>query len=321
MPMRHRSYRTRGFTLIELLVVIAIIAILIGLLLPAVQKVRAAAARSKCTNNLKQLALGVHNYHDTNNRFPYNGTLAGSGCCAPQTTGQWSWISRMLPQIEQGPLYGQLTEKSGGFPGDATSRLLAGTVIPVLRCPSDPSPNTRSSSGVPNSWPANIQIAYTSYKGVSGSQWQGNTGNYLNNPMNNTGFNGLNDSNGIFYRGDGKRPLRMEMIVDGTSNTLMIGEDIGQYNTHNLWIYANGANGTCAPPLNLGPPPLISPASVNVTAGFWQNMYSFRALHDGGANFAMGDGSVRFVRDSIPLANYRNACTHAGGEVQAGLDN
>src|SRR5262245_41944510 len=102
--------RTRsGFTLIELLVVIAIIAILIGLLLPAVQKVREAAARMSCSNNLKQLALGVHNYQDSQGRIPYNGDdIRRSGCCYTVGYTQWSWLARMLPYIEQDNRYKQL---------------------------------------------------------------------------------------------------------------------------------------------------------------------------------------------------------------------
>src|SRR5688572_29808813 len=112
-----RSHRARvGFTLIELLIVIAIIAILIGLLLPAVQKVRSAAARMACSNNLKQLGLAVHNFHDSQNRFPYNGstTTGTPGCCLSSNTAtanfstpMWSWLARILPYVEQDNLYKQ----------------------------------------------------------------------------------------------------------------------------------------------------------------------------------------------------------------------
>ena len=117
--------RRSAFTLIELLVVIAIIAILIGLLLPAVQKVRDAAARSKCQNNLKQLALGVHGYQDTVSRIPYNGDPASPGCCWAATKASWSWIARMLPYIEQAPLYtsmglGNSPEAKQDVPNPAT---------------------------------------------------------------------------------------------------------------------------------------------------------------------------------------------------------
>jgi prepilin-type N-terminal cleavage/methylation domain-containing protein/prepilin-type processing-associated H-X9-DG protein len=305
----------RGFTLIELLVVIAIIAILIGLLLPAVQKVREAAARMKCSNNLKQLALGVHNYHDQNNRFPYNGDpVTGTGCCA-QGYAQWSFFARMLPQIEQDNLFKTYGLNVTPEPvlNSANGLAIMRTVLPIFRCPSDISPDTRTDAA---NW-GGFTLAATSYKGVSGTQWTeaGVGSNYNNNagPFGD-GLVGNPCNNGIFCREDIKRRLTLLAITDGTSNTMMIGEDVGLMNTHNAWAYANGANGTTAIPLNLGTK-LLQPPGVNVDPSYWQNVYSFRSMHPGGANFALADASVRFVRDSIDLTTYRSASTIAGGEV------
>jgi len=305
--------RRSGFTLIELLVVIAIIAILIGLLLPAVQKVREAAARMKCSNNLKQLAIAVHSYHDAQGRFPYNGDpVANAGCCTSATARQWSWIARILPYIEQGNLFTQGGMGNSPEPVQDTSNAtilnFIKVVIPTLRCPSDLSPETRNNTA---NWAA-VPMGTTSYKGVSGGNWA--WGNYPFTPTGGSN-NGLDLGNGIFWRSDYGRKLRMENIADGTSNTLMIGEDISSMNIHNAWCYSNTSNGTCAIPLNLGSAPLTAPSGVDVTAGNWPNVYSFRALHTGGANFALADGSVRFVSANIDIVVYRNAASYAGGEV------
>jgi prepilin-type N-terminal cleavage/methylation domain-containing protein/prepilin-type processing-associated H-X9-DG protein len=325
MPLRYR----RAFTLIELLVVIAIIAVLIGLLLPAVQKVREAAARMKCSNNLKQLAIGVHNYHDANGRFPHNGdpTATGNNGCCNQGQRQWSFFARMLPQIEQDNLFktGLHTNPEVVMNKNPEGLNILKTVLPVFRCPSDITPEVRTNVA---NW-APIPAASTSYKGVSGSHYtHAGAAHPQNNPYRNdlglansdglTVTGGLaagNCGNGIFCREDNKRRLTMNAITDGTSNTLMIGEDVGIMNDHNAWAYANGANGVTAIPLNIGEK-LIRPANnVNVAPSHWPNVYSFRSMHSGGANFALADGSVRFVRDSINLTTYRNASTYAGGEV------
>jgi prepilin-type N-terminal cleavage/methylation domain-containing protein/prepilin-type processing-associated H-X9-DG protein len=310
--MMHREpFRTRpAFTLIELLVVIAIIAILIALLVPAVQKVREAAARTQCQNNLKNLALAVHGYHDSNKRFPYNGDpVANQGCCyVAGTTRQYSWMARMLPHIEQGNLHKMaLATNPEAAQGTTPSLAMAKTVVPVFRCPTDTTPETRRN--VANHSPA-VDIASASYRGVSGSNWA--WGNYPFTPPGKSN-NGLDDGNGIFWRSDYKRKLVMTQISDGTSNTLMIGEDIGALNIHNAWYYANGANGTCAIPLNLGTG-MIEPPGINVTAGNWPNVYSFRSRHSGGAHFALADGTVNFINQNITLAIYRSLASTDGGE-------
>lgn len=316
-----------GFTLIELLVVIAIIAVLIGLLLPAVQKVREAAARAKCQNNLKQLALAAHAYHDVNGTMPRNGSALhltqshnnpqGTGCCGLNATPRWSWIARILSYVEQGPLV-QLANIDQGNADTAGARTVESTVLPVLTCPSDPSTNKVRTNSADNN---GTSVAVTSYKGVSGSNWgadrypvEGTFSSPYNNQGVNGSFNGLENGDGIFWRADirlGKMPFAM--IRDGTSNTYMIGEDLPDYIAWNAWAYPNGSIGTCAIPPNTG----VSIPPLGAAAGFtsWPTRYSFRSMHPTGLQFAMADGSVRFVRDSIPLGTYRAYATIAGGEI------
>jgi len=298
--------RRLAFTLIELLVVIAIIAILIGLLLPAVQKVREAAARMSCGNNLKQLALATHSYHDANNRFPYNGDdIRQSGCCYSTGYTQWSWLARMLPYIEQDNRYNQLGIAQNNPISNCLS-LLGAPVIKGFRCPSDDTNDIVTNVA---NLPGGTPVIATSYKGVSGSNWAWGSWNY-NDPV--YGNNGLDNGNGMFWRSDYKRPLRMTHISDGTSNTLMIGEDIGKMNIHNGWAYSNAATGTAAIPLNnamlAGQPGFNNP-------GDWPNVYSFRSRHPNGGNFAMADGSVRMIQASIDLNTYRFLSTYSGGEA------
>jgi len=299
-----RNWRS-GFTLIELLVVIAIIAILIGLLLPAVQKVREAAARMSCQNNLKQLGIAVHSYHDANNRFPPNGDdIRRSGCCYTSGYTHWSWIARSLPYLEQDNRYNQLGI-STNTPLSSVLGFLGNPVIKTLRCPSDDTDDVRTNVA---NMPA-TGIGSTSYKGVSGSNWAWGSWTY-NDPL--VGNNGLDAANGIFWRSDYIRPLKMVHISDGTSNTLMIGEDIGKLNIHNGWPYSNTSNGTCCIPLNNG---LVNGQPGHNNPGDWPNVYSFRSRHTNGGNFCLADGSVRFVSQTVDLTTYRGLCTHASGEV------
>jgi len=308
------SRKRSGFTLIELLVVIAIIAILIGLLLPAVQKVREAAARMECSNNLKQFGIAIHAYHDTFKHLPYNGDpIRRSGCCYTQGYTQWSWIARTLPYLEQNNLY-----KQAGIdqvPLSSVLPVLAQT-FPTLFCPADEAYGTKTMTNRAN-FPGGTPIGLTNYRGVSGCNWA--WGNYPFNPnipaaSGARSNNGLDNGNGLFFRSDYLYKKPLASISDGTSNTFMVGEDIPSLNVHCSWPYSNHANGTCAIPLNLGMG-LIQPSGVNVTAGNWPNVYSFRSRHTGGANFALADGSVRFVSDSINLSLYRALASYKGGEV------
>jgi len=300
--VKRSSLSHPGFTLIELLVVIAIIAILIGLLLPAVQKVREAAARMSCSNNLKQLAIGTHAFHDANSKFPSNGPGATYNMSGPN----WSWLAHILPYIEQGNLYQQLgipTANLGGQAGLAA-------VIKTFLCPSDgqssqPRTNTADIGGT---------VGQTNYKGVCGSNWQWGSYNIGGSPTGN----GLDQGNGIFYRTDGSPttsghgPLTIVAITDGTSNTFLAGEDIPSLNRWCAWPYNNAAVGTCAIPLNNA---LLPGQPGYNNTGDWPDIYSFRSRHTNGANFCLADGSVRFVSQSISITTYRNAATYNGGET------
>ena len=305
----------RAFTLIELLVVIAIIAVLIALLVPAVQKVREAAARTQCVNNLKQLGIAVHSYHDAYKHVPPNATViqynwsADSEAAGPTI---WSWIARILPYIEQGSLAIEFNIPNGTM-ANAESGMAA--VIPVLRCPSD---NT-SGTGTDSTWPNinGITMGLTNYKGCSGCNWGYNSGsdfttNFpVSDPNAPPGVNpedGLDHGNGIFYRTDGNRKLTLVGITDGTSNTFMIGESSHSIDEHcGGWPYPNYTNATCAIPLN------YPDSGSNFTD--WPNRYSFHSFHRGGANFCFADGTVRFVQQSISTANYQGLSTIRGNET------
>jgi prepilin-type N-terminal cleavage/methylation domain-containing protein len=300
-PLRGRL----AFTLIELLVVIAIIAVLIGLLLPAVQKVREAANRAQCSSNLKQLALGCHSYHDVFNSLPRNGDQfalkqavddlimpgPGTGCCGT-TSPHWSWIARMLPYIEQQNLYVE-----AGIPTDKLSASrytleAIATDLKLLYCPSDLSPRVSNTTGDLEGF----NVAVTNYHGVSGANW--GDGYYptsipFSTPYRNIGtngsYNGLERGDGLFWRADIRYgALRLTDITDGTSNTFMIGEDVPQLNAFNAWCYSNSSCGTCAIPPNTGvtiptgSPPSLGPADF----GDWPERYSFRTRHTGGLQFA-----------------------------------
>jgi prepilin-type N-terminal cleavage/methylation domain-containing protein/prepilin-type processing-associated H-X9-DG protein len=315
-----RLHQRRGFTLIELLVVIAIIAILIGLLLPAVQKVREAAARMQCTNNLKQIVLATHNYHDAYLKFPANGAtfLTGDqdeGCCstAARPRPMWSWLARSLPYLEQGNVY---TKGNVEVSTLQTSGVLDAKIKTFL-CPSDPAGTNPVRTDV-----ADVGAAYptaiSNYKGCGGNIWGTGEARFRNPSSNNVWQSafalratGTDKPNGIFFRADIARTLTMTSITDGTSNTLMVSEDLADRDAWMGWAYSNhAASNTTAIPPNAK-----RLDGTEYARGDWTNVFGFKSKHAGGLNCGFADGSIRFVNDSIDITTWRAIGSISGGEV------
>jgi prepilin-type N-terminal cleavage/methylation domain-containing protein/prepilin-type processing-associated H-X9-DG protein len=317
------SSKRHAFTLIELLVVIAIIAVLIGLLLPAVQKVREAAARMSCQNNLKQIGLAIHNFESGNGRLPYamDGTVSGT------STFRWSMLAALTPYLEQTNIYNGLDLKVPLFAGPPTfavfpqNQASVAANVKIFLCPSDRQATVEADRGPSN------------YMACVGS-----------------GLNGglIYNTDGVFYA-DSK--TRMTDITDGTSNTAMASESI---------LGEGGADITGTPTtvdvrrvyaVNTGAAttPLTDSACAGIT-GFrktrnygWAdggisnmsyNHYyapnaktpdclgrvqpgwkAARSFHTGGVNVLFGDGAIRFVRDGIAIDTWRALATRSGGEV------
>src|SRR5262249_40202922 len=210
--------RRNAFTLIELLVVIAIIAILIGLLLPAVQKVREAANRTKCQNNLKQIALAAHNYHDAYGFLPIS-----TGYTEDTSRPNWSWLARILPYLEQENLY-----KLGNIPNatmnDPQAREAMATQVPTFLCPSDPVSGRGPRTDEFNIRP--VPVGQTNYQGVSGGNWGNDSGlaggagspfpcdARWRNPSVTGNYNGLDEGDGLLYRTNYRRPFKLIHIGD-----------------------------------------------------------------------------------------------------------
>ena len=304
-----RSSRHRGFTLIELLVVIAIIAILIGLLLPAVQKVREAAARMSCQNNLKQIGLGLHNYHDANQLLPSGYTAAGSYVDGETDTSPgWGWAAYLLPYIEQDNLYRSLA-LTQPVPNSA------GITQPLkmFLCPSDP--GTTANFTIVNPFGTAIcTAAPSSYAACNGSDLAG-----VSDPT----------GDGVFYRNS---RTRITDVTDGTSNTVFVGERACLY-SQGIWAGAipNAAmqRGTRNPNpgMSTGTAPTLVLAHghlINCTTDTDGGLDDFSSNHTGGANLLFADGSVHFLRDITADGPGHRAFwamgTRAGGEVVSGID-
>jgi prepilin-type N-terminal cleavage/methylation domain-containing protein/prepilin-type processing-associated H-X9-DG protein len=316
--------RRAGFTLIELLVVIAIIAVLIGLLLPAVQKVREAAQRASCTNNLKQLGLAAHNYHDVNYRlpsginlpvssqdgavFPTNTLVASRAIGQPPVPGQFfSWLEALMPFIEQDNLRKTLDLTQREYANCLGPTSVGAQVVKNFLCPSDPIDSTVST------YSTNGQ---TYYFGMNSYGANGGTRSWYISNMRTDGVFWINSK------------VDINSIPDGSSNTFFFGERLhfdpvytaistlggwawANYNAPQDYIFSTPV------PVNFQLPIGSKTGSPNFPED--DRTAAFGSGHTGGANFCFGDGSVRFVtltsNSDLPLLQALS--TRAGGEAVA----
>lgn len=324
-----RSLR-KGFTLVELLVVIAIIGVLVGLLLPAVQAAREAARRMQCTNNLKQVGLAIHNYHDTFQQFPPAGYLYG---WANTTSGNYEQdtpdklyknhggLTAILPFIEQQAIYEQFDFNQAssdyqrntgtsiaGDPVASGNAVLAGTQVTAFLCPSDPGDVLSSASG--------------SYSPASG--YRGAKTNYDFSVSRSSvyAFNRWRraDMSGRFMFGENS-DSKFASIIDGTSNTVAVGESLRSVadGHSNAWAYRGWVmSGT---DLTYGINVTSIPSSWTWISDQSDLKHRLRAwgstgsLHPGGLNVCLADGSVRFITESTPMTTLRALSTISGGET------
>lgn len=307
---RHYRVVRKAVTLVELLVVIAIIGVLVGLLVPAVQYAREAARRMKCTNNLRQLGLAVHQHADVYRRLPVSVSPFLEGPRPKPRRDGSGWIVAVLPYFEQNALNDRFVQHSDGdfLSGDGLRHPdLAEsmkTLLAVLHCPSDGTVSRLSDQQY--EW-FEREVALTSYKGVIGdNRMGGSQSTFLGSEPDciSTG-----DCNGMFHRLTYQRPIVLADVLDGTSNTLMLGEDVADQNFHSVAFYANGDYASTHAPLNYFPKP-ARPMD-------WWDVMSFRSRHAGGANFCLVDGSVHYIGETINQELYRSLSTKAGGEHAA----
>lgn len=306
MKIPSRSNYQRGFTLIELLVVIAIIAILIALLLPAVQQAREAARRSTCKNNLKQIGLALHNYHETFRTFPpgyIEEILPSNGGVVVDNEGHWAWNAMILPYVDQAPLYNQLnvgTVPVSTVLNTASIRNTMQQTLPLFRCPSDTGPRIHDEAG-------------RRIRATGGSEYGLAVTNYIasNNSFGlkkDRGTNPTNTANGAFFRNS---DVRLRDLTDGSSNVILIGEraySLGSVKAFAGALYAARDFNATGPAIssdgsgsNQG---LISifgggAAPINANASSGQGRIAFSSRHVGGAHFLFGDGRIRFLSENI----------------------
>lgn len=285
-----------GFTLVELLVVIAIIGVLIGLLIPAVQRVRESSARAECGNHLKQVGLALHHFHDRNKALPPGYTSAVDAKGNDLGPG-WGWAAHILPGVEQQPLFDRLQWTKGiEDPSNADGRV---TPIAVYRCPSDrlaqATWTAKKYDSAGNPVVSVCELAWANYIGVFG--------------INEPGVAG----EGLFFRNSA---VRLREISDGTANTLAVGERAASLDRA-TWVGAvTGAE-------------LFPENSSNFVLGHTGEMHSpteptegnnFSSDHPGGVQFLFADGHVQFLTGSMSASIFQALSTRAGGEPASGGD-
>jgi len=341
-----KRWSWRGFTLVELLVVIAIIGILVALLLPAIQAAREAGRRISCGNNIKQLVLGMHDYHDVHIALPINYGNGTKGNAEGTDSTAKSWMSGILPFVEQKPLYDLIVWNDnpgasppiyndiGPGPGNPSypNSNVADTVIKSFLCPSD-GLNGKGRLDARQTQGDTVR-AVTNYKGCSGANWYwGQDHGYPwlpedYNPPPNPGGWGLDDGNGIVCRNQGDPASGnithrdgysfnyhdLAYITDGTSNTFAVGEAVPAWCTMTWWWSNWGTSATCGLPLNFKPPGVLTGAQTMESEKWnWPYNYTFMSRHPTGAQFGLADGAVRFIPDSIDFTTYKRLATAAGG--------
>lgn len=323
--------RFRGFTLIELLVVIAIIAVLIALLLPAVQQAREAARRSQCKNNLKQIGLALHNYHDVYGMFPIGSQFARGPLAANGIGFGMSWWVGILPYMDMAPLANQLTcvgshpgslsDSNSNFDGHSKNGpIVNGVRIPVMLCPSSVVPGVRKTG-------YEYSITCPTYVGISGAS------NDTTFTANSTSRQWNGYQSGIMAVGGVLLPIfpvQMRDMTDGSSNTMVVGEQSAYgYDAAGAQQILNSYHGfMCGIDATAYP---TTRRSFNVTTiryaintvstaltGIRQNEGVNNGIfsgHEGGAHVLMGDGAVRFLSENMNLATVKRLATRDDGEV------